>query len=256
MASGYELTEQQRRVKRRFEDEVGYWQPSFDPVLRMDPEFFERYREWVSYSFATDDLDPKTKEFILIAVYSQVTHLHEDGIERHVGRAFDEGATVSEVLEVLQIASVLGMHSYMIGAKILDEKMGLSAEFAQEELDNILDEFESKRGYRPDWWGPYIAPDPDYFRTYLDYSSHPWLTGSLDPKVREFIYIANDAAPAHLLEEGIGAHMDSAIELGATAEELAAVFQLASVLALDTILEGLPVLVREAEQRGLLSDAE
>jgi len=225
-------------------------------VLRIDPEFFERYREWVSFSFTSDVLDPKTKEFILIAAYSQVTHLHRDGIDRHVSRAFDEGATVSEVLEVLQIASCLGMHSYMIGAKILDEKKELSDAFDQDRLDDILDEFAEKRGYRPDWWGPYIAPAPEYFQTYLEYSSHPWLNGSLDPKIREFLYIAIDSTPAHLLEEGIDGHMDNAIELGATAEELAEVLQLTSVLALDTMLQGVPSLVTEAEKRGLLNESE
>lgn len=252
MGSEYSLTENQQQIKQRFREDVGYWPPSFDAVLQIDPEFFEKYRKWLSYPMEGDGLDPKTREFVLIAAYSQVTHLGTEGIERHVERAFDEGATVSEILEVLQISSVLGMHSYMRGAEILDEQMGLSETLDDEEFERLLDEWEEKRGYRPEWWRPYVAPDPGYLWEYLEYSAHPWLTGTLDPKVREFLYIANDATPAHLLQEGIDAHMENAIGLGATADELAEVFQLVTLLSFDTIVEGLPILVDVAERRGEL----
>ncbi|MEY7851761.1 carboxymuconolactone decarboxylase family protein [Natrarchaeobius sp. A-rgal3] len=254
MGSKTTLTAEQREIKDRFREDVGYWEPGFDDLLRIDPEFFDAYREWFAYPHTEGALEPKVREFVLIAAYSQTTHLGEDGISRHVGRALDAGATVEEVFEVLQIASVLGVHSYMIGAKLLDERLGLFESMDDAAFEAFLDEFEEKRGYRPDWWGPYVAPDPAFLRVYLEYSSHPWLTGSLDPKTREFLYIAIDSTPAHLLEEGIDAHMANAIELGATADELAEVLQLTSLLTFDTMIAGAPALVEEARKRDLLPE--
>lgn len=247
MPTSDELTAAEQAIKDAFKEDVGYWDPSFDHVLREDATFFERYREWYRYPYESDALDPVVKEFILIAAYSQTTHMRPDGIRRHIRRAFDAGATFEEILEVLQITTVLSVHSYMIGAKILDDVLGISEQTDDAVIDGFLDTFEEKRKYRPEWWGPYIAPDPDYFETYTEFSGHPWEEGVLEPKVREFIYIAIDATPAHLLEEGIEGHMENAVEYGATQEELAEVFELVSLLSLDTLAEGLPILVEEAQ---------
>lgn len=247
--SEVELTDAEQSIKEQFREEVGYWHPAFDEVLKEDPTFFDRYREWYRFPYDSDALDPKVTEFILIAAYSQTTHLRSQGIRRHIGRAFDAGATFEEILEVLQIATVLSVHSYMTGAKILDEQLDISARTDDDVIEEFLDTFEEKRHYRPEWWGPYIAPDPSYFEAYVDFSGHVWEDGVLDPKVREFIYIAIDATPAHLLEEGIDGHMENAIEYGATQEELVQVFELVSLLSLDTLSVGLPILVDEARNR-------
>ncbi len=256
MSSSEELTAAERDLKERFIEGVGYWEPGFDAVLRRDPEFFEVYRDWARYPHETGGLDAVEKEFVLIAAYGQVTHCRSAGIRRHVGRAFEAGASFDEILEVLQIASVLGMHSYMIGAEIMDDALEIAADLSEATFEKFLDDFEEKRGYRPDWWAPYYAPDPEFFDRYVDYSAHPWQDGALDQKIREFLYIAIDATPAHLLEEGIAGHMENALELGATREELAEVFELVSTLSFDTITTGLPILVDEAKDRGQLPDVE
>lgn len=254
MSESDELTQDERELKEQFIADVGYWEPGFDAVLRCDPEFFEVYREWGSYPHETDALAPEIREFVMIAAYSQTTTCRAAGIRRHVGRAFEAGAEFEEILEVLQIASVLGMHSFMIGAEILDDELGLSEDFSGEAFESFLDDFENRRGYRPEWWAPYYAPDPEFFDRYVDYSAHPWEQGVLAPKTREFLYIAIDATPAHLLEEGIDGHMQNALELGATREELVEVFELVSTLSFDTITTGIPILVDEARERDHLPD--
>jgi alkylhydroperoxidase/carboxymuconolactone decarboxylase family protein YurZ len=112
-----------------------------------------------------------------------------------------------------------------------------------EERHSILrEQFIAKRGYWNDEWEFILAHDPDYFEAYLHLSSHAWEQGTLDPKTREFVYIATSATVTHLFERGIRQHMRNALALGATAEELMAVLALVSTVGIQTYYLGVSVL--------------
>ena len=57
----------------------------------------------------------------------------------------------------------------------------------------LKDEFIKNRGYWSDFWQDVLELDANFFSAYTDFSSVPAKNGHLDPKVREFIYIAIDA---------------------------------------------------------------
>ncbi len=92
---------------------------------------------------------------------------------------------------------------------------------------------------------------PDYFAAYSKFSSVPWQTGTLDPKVRELIYVAITASTTHLFEPGILVHAQNALQLGATINQVMEVLQLTSVLGIHTLTVGMPVLVEELEAAGI-----
>ena len=52
---------------------------------------------------------------------------------------------------------------------------------------------------------------PDLFEAYVEFSSVPWKTGTLEPKVKEMIYIAFDAAATHLYVPGLKLHLRNAV---------------------------------------------
>jgi alkylhydroperoxidase/carboxymuconolactone decarboxylase family protein YurZ len=114
----------------------------------------------------------------------------------------------------------------------------------------IKDTFMRNRDYWADVWEEVLKLSPDFFEAYLKFSSVPWTTGTLEPKVREFVYIAIDAATTHLYEPGLRQHIRNALRYGATKEELMEVLQLTSVLGMHTVSEGVPVLVEEAKASG------
>jgi alkylhydroperoxidase/carboxymuconolactone decarboxylase family protein YurZ len=114
----------------------------------------------------------------------------------------------------------------------------------------IKDTFMRNRGYWADVWEEVLKLSPDFFEASLKFSSVPWTTGTLEPKVREFVYIAIDAATTHLYEPGLRQHIRNALRYGATKEELMEVLQLTSVLGMHTVSEGVPVLVEEAKASG------
>ena len=64
-----------------------------------------------------------------------------------------------------------------------------------ERQKQLKEKFIKERGYwAEETWTPILQLDEDFFETYLNFSAHPWKKGILPPKIREFIYIAIDAA--------------------------------------------------------------
>ena len=68
-------------------------------------------------------LDPLTIEFIAIAVDASCTHLYAPGVRRHIRQALALGATREQVTAVLQLVSVLGIHTMSVGAPILLDEL-------------------------------------------------------------------------------------------------------------------------------------
>ncbi|MEC8109578.1 MAG: carboxymuconolactone decarboxylase family protein, partial [Pseudomonadota bacterium] len=91
---------------------------------------------------------------------------------------------------------------------------------SQKNFELLKQEFIEKRGYWNEFWEGLLTLDPEFFTAYLKFSSIPWSPGVLEPKVKEFIYIAIDAATTHLYEPGLRIHIENAFKYGATKEEI------------------------------------
>ena len=68
-------------------------------------------------------LPQKYKELILIAINAATTHLYGPGVRRHVQNALKAGATKEEILEVIQLTTVMGIHSCNLAIPILLEEV-------------------------------------------------------------------------------------------------------------------------------------
>lgn len=95
----------------------------FAPVIKADEKFFDQFLDYSSYPFRKGPLTRKMKELILIAMDATPTHLYEPGLRMHIRDALKHGATREEILEVLQLASLVGIHSCTFGIPILDDEM-------------------------------------------------------------------------------------------------------------------------------------
>jgi alkylhydroperoxidase/carboxymuconolactone decarboxylase family protein YurZ len=100
---------------------AGEWNPAWDLAYDMDPLWVEKFLAMGTHAMASGGLDAKTRELIAIAVDASCTHLYAPGVRRHVRRALEVGATPGEVLSVLQMVSVLGIHSVALGVPMLVE---------------------------------------------------------------------------------------------------------------------------------------
>ena len=118
------------------------------------------------------------------------------------------------------------------------------------EAKRLRDDFIEARGYWNDFWDGLLRLDPDFFQAYIAFSSVPWKKGPLEPKMKELIYIAIDAATTHLYEPGLRQHMRNALNYGATKEEIMEVLELVSVLGIHACTLGVPVLIEELAAAG------
>jgi alkylhydroperoxidase/carboxymuconolactone decarboxylase family protein YurZ len=246
------VTEDERRndLRERFIEARGYWSPMWDGLLKLDPEFFEAYLRFSSVPWKAGPLSPKVKELVYVAIDASTTHLYEPGLRQHIRNALGHGATAEEVMEVLELTSVLGIHTCTLGVPALLEELaaagqGVAPRALTPQQERLKQEFQSTRGYWNEFWDGLLLLAPDFFEAYLQFSSVPWRQGSLEPKIKELIYIAIDAATTHLYEPGLRQHIRNALGYGATAAEIMEVLELTSVLGIHTCTLGVPALLDE-----------
>ena len=207
---------------------------------------------------ATQHLSPKVQEFMLIAIDACTTHMYGPGVQAHIKRALDLGATGPEIMEVIELTAAVGIHATNVGAPLLLEV--LNEEGLREPGPFVLDarreelraEFIKVRGYWHASWDPVIQIDPDFFEAYLNFSAVPWKNPVLQPKIKELIYCAFDAATTHLYEPGLKLHIRNAIGYGATQEEIMEVLELASLMGGHGPFVATSTLHKELKERGLV----
>ena len=130
---GEELNKTQQRLKERFIQDRGYWSAEvWEPILKLDPDFFQAYLKFSAVPWKKGVLSPKTKELIYIAIDASTTHLFEPGIRQHVANALKYGATREEIMEVFELISGLGIQSCTMGMPILEEEVKKIADDVRE----------------------------------------------------------------------------------------------------------------------------
>jgi len=103
------------------------WNPAWDDFAAFDPAWTEKFMAMGVTPMQSGALDALTIEFIAIAVDASCTHLYAPGVRRHIRKALELGASSQQVLTVLQLVSVLGIHSMSLGAPILKDEMAALA---------------------------------------------------------------------------------------------------------------------------------
>ncbi|MNE62720.1 hypothetical protein D3C81_1714580 [compost metagenome] len=102
---------------------AGQWNQGWDSFARLDPEWTEKFLEAGQLPVSRGLIDPKTYEFLAIAVNASCTHMYSPGVRRHTRKALQLGASPEEIMGVLECVAVLGLHSCSLGAPILLEEM-------------------------------------------------------------------------------------------------------------------------------------
>jgi alkylhydroperoxidase/carboxymuconolactone decarboxylase family protein YurZ len=100
----------------------GDWNPLWDQLRELDPQFMEAYLAFRSIPHKNGPLPQKYKELVMIAINAATTHLYGPGVRRHMQNALKQGATREEILEVIQLTTVMGIHSCNLAIPILMEE--------------------------------------------------------------------------------------------------------------------------------------
>lgn len=101
----------------------GDWNPLWDQLKTLDPVFLEAYLALRSVPIQNGPLPPKFKELVLVAVNAATTHLYAPGVRRHMQNAIAHGATAEELLDVVQLSTLIGIHACNLAVPILVEEL-------------------------------------------------------------------------------------------------------------------------------------
>jgi len=102
--------------------------------------------------------------------------------------------------------------------------------------------------WNPDW-EPFARLDPAWTEKAIAMAIAPAVAGALDPKTIELIGIALDASCTHMYAPGVRRHIQRALKAGASAAEITAVLQLATLQGLHSMCVGGPILLEELASR-------
>lgn len=219
-----------------------------DVAKAADPSFAEAYER---IRAGCDALAPKVRELIGLAVNAAPTHLNRDAVEAHVRGARHHGASDDEILEALQIAACLGIHALTFGGAILAEE----SEELRAAMSNDLSPREKElvklwvEGSGRSWlavFDPVLRGAPEVFGAWCDLMNIPVRRGTIEPKIRELIYLALDGGITHM-HPGTRAHIRLALEYGASFEEIMAALSLGSLVAVQGYGWGVHALLDDTE---------
>ncbi|OQU93632.1 hypothetical protein CLAIMM_00114 [Cladophialophora immunda] len=241
------LTQKQLQLKQRFLESRGYWTDDWHALLVINQDYFAAYLNMREASERKNRLSAKVQEFIHIAVAASCTHMYIPGVRAHTHAALAAGATIEEIIEVVGLTYLLGIHSVSNGSQILlevMEELGIESDkkTSTNEWKQVEEEFIKHRGFFPESFRPILQLDPIYLEAYTEFSSLPAKTQVLEPKIREIITCAFDAATTHLYHRGTKIHMRNALKLGATPEEIMEMLEITSLIGIHGVLETAPIL--------------
>lgn len=254
------LSEQRARLKARFEAQRGVWSPEWEALATLSPNYLDGYIRIQAASQERQRLPPKIQELCYIAVAGSVTHIHAPAVKAHVQAALAVGATAQEIFEVLGLTYLLGIHTVTLGFPILadlmeelDIKLGTAelnagADDLDAERKRIKDKFVNDRGFWPPTFDILLEFDPLWFEQYASFSSFSSRSPVLEPKYREIIVCAFDAATTHLYGRGTKIHMRNALQLGAKPEEIIEMLEITSLMGIDGVLHSAPIVLEQTDK--------
>jgi alkylhydroperoxidase/carboxymuconolactone decarboxylase family protein YurZ len=237
-------------LREKFQEALGYWNTTCDQLLAISPAYFAAYLNYLSVPWRHGVLTPKMRELVYITLNASAAHRNASALRLHIANALRVGATEAEIVDVFQIISILGVHSISLSLPILLEEVGALGQeidvagLAEQHVE-IREHFERSRGYWPASWDNMLALMPDYLVAHEKIGGVSHVSGTIEPKLRELLCIACDAATTHLWASGVRTHTRAALRLGATVSEIVEVLELTAILGTQSVTFGVPILIEE-----------
>jgi alkylhydroperoxidase/carboxymuconolactone decarboxylase family protein YurZ len=224
------ITDAERaRIKESFIAERGYWRPWTETMLRACPGFVEQYARYAGYPARTGPLSQRMVELIYVALDSSSSHLFESGLQTHMKRALEVGATEADIFDVLHLVAVQGAVSVGQAGDILAELAG------PPEAGAIDDALQA----RIDALGPAHAlslaavarMDPGYAEVLLDFIEKGRPATGLSAAERSLVQVALHACFTAFNPDATRQVLSVALSQGVARAELLQAIQLGSHLA-------------------------
>lgn len=215
-----------------------------DLMAEWAPVWTEQYMTLVQTAQVQTFLEPKLVALIRLNIDVTTSHLYAPGVHRHIREALKLGATRVEILDVFKLASLAGMHACSLGTPILEQAFidsGILESFEKTAETPICDEMRALGQFNPLWETLYRW-DPEYLEGFLNLANTVWKSGTLPKLWLEFLCIARDASLTQMWSNGIEQHIQAALALGATRDQILEVFKIISLQGIETCEMCIPLL--------------
>ena len=231
--------------------EAGPWENDALAKLReWDPVWIDQCLKMSNDPWAGGVLPRKDIELISIAVNAACTNLSAEGTRRHIRGALEAGATREEIMMIIKIASLLSIHTASLGAPILLEEAkaaGVKLAPKKPAATPVCDKMKAAGQWNEAWDG-FFEIDPAWTEAIIAASLPVYTSGIFTPKLAELLSIAVDASITHMYAPGTRRHIQSALKLGATMEEIMEVLKICVSQGMQASNLGVPILAEELER--------
>ncbi|AYA23358.1 MULTISPECIES: carboxymuconolactone decarboxylase family protein [Rhodococcus] len=237
-------------IRAKIERVYGTISDQWETLIELDIEFAEAFSEYIEAAYAAECLEPHIRELLLLAHDASMTVLEPHGVHQRIRRALELGARQREVLDVLELLSMISTHSLAVGLPLVFDS----------------DDYRVPDSTRGGYWDAFEVPfpgvhgmmaehTPRLFSAYRSMGRVLWRKDGLAPKWRELALVVADLSTTHLYSSGAKLHIDNARHYGATDAEIVAALGLTVPFSATTIEVGLSALTGLLSQdRSLSSD--
>ena len=116
------MKDKTKALIKKMEKERGFAQPWRNYLAARDPEFMELYHKTAMHVFHKNGALPlKFKEMISICL--DAFTFYERGFRIHVRNALKAGATEQEIVEALEVCTLMGIHNMSISLPAMAEEV-------------------------------------------------------------------------------------------------------------------------------------
>ncbi|NKS54204.1 carboxymuconolactone decarboxylase family protein [Rhodococcus hoagii] len=224
-------------VRTTVERVYGRVSDQWELLIELDLEFASAYAEFVDAAYDAEALEPYIRELLLLAHDASMTVLEPQGVRERIRRAMDLGASQREVLDVLELLSMISTHSLAVGLPRIFDPDGYTVPDSTK--GGYWDAFEVPF---PGVHGMMAEHTPRLFSAYRSMGRVLWRKNGLAPKWRELALVVADLSTTHLYADGAKLHIDNARHYGATDSEIVAALALTIPFSGNTIELGMRAL--------------
>jgi alkylhydroperoxidase/carboxymuconolactone decarboxylase family protein YurZ len=233
------------------DSKAGPWDNDALKILReWDPHWVDQCLKMSDDPWRGSVLPRKDIELISIAVNAACTNLSAEGTRRHIRGALEAGASREEIMMIIKIASLLSIHTASLGAPILSEEaqsVGVKLKPKEPVATPVCDKMKAA-GQWNTGWDEFYEIDPAWTEAIIAASLPVYTSGILSPKLAELLSIAVDASITHMYAPGTRRHIQSALKLGATMEEIMEVLKICVSQGMQAANVAVPILAEELER--------
>lgn len=229
--------------------ETGQWDAALTQLREWDPDWADKYTRMSTNPWTNGILPPKTVELICIALDAACTNLQSAGTRHHIRAALEAGATREEILWVLKAAAGLAIHSCSLGAPILlEEAQAAGVKATAKTVATPACDKMRAMGQWNQAWDPFYEIDPKWTDEFFAIAIDMYGKSPLSQKDIEFLSIAFDASFTHMYPPGTRRHINMALKLGATVEEIMEVLKICVANGRNALAIAIPILAEELQK--------